>query len=228
MIWMLVVPFVTMSTFYIIFSFFFPIAIEQYPLYLISGLIPWFFISFSVQHGVYVMANNGNLIKKIAFPRFLLPLSITCSNAITYLISMLILIIAAYALNYPIMLKKIVFLPVLFLLTTLFCASLAMILGYLYVFYRDLGPISELFIFILFYATPIFYNLDMIAKELHPFIYLNPVAVFIDLHHSVFLNAYAISPLKLCIVLFWTVLFLYLAKLVYTHKNPIIADYSKS
>ncbi|MCI5071390.1 ABC transporter permease [bacterium] len=227
MLWMLLVPFVTMATFYVIFQFFMPMNIPHYPLYLISGLVPWFFISFSVNEGVYVMANNANLIKKIAFPRVLLPLSVTSTHALSYTISLLILIIFGLALGYPLAAHKLLLIPLLLIFQITFCACISIILGYLFAYYRDIGPIAELGVFILFYATPIFYTLDSMPKKLQLLAFLNPAIIYIDLHRFIFLPDLSFDQKKMLILVVWTSIMLILAKFVHKTKNPLIADYVK-
>ncbi|MCB0327904.1 MAG: ABC transporter permease, partial [Bdellovibrionales bacterium] len=149
--WMLLVPIVTMATFYFIFTKIFPIEVKNYPIYLLSGLAPWFFFSNGVTQNTTALSGNANLIRKTVFPKHLLILANLNSNFFSYIFS-LALISLYLIMSTGFQFRFFLYIPLslcFFAYSFFFSAPLS----YLYIKYRDIKPISDLFIFLLFYAT---------------------------------------------------------------------------
>ena len=83
--WMLITPLVQTGIFIFIFSSLFKVSIANYPLFLLSGLFPWSYLSNSLHDAANSILNNANLIKKTYFPREILPISNVITNLVTFL-----------------------------------------------------------------------------------------------------------------------------------------------
>ena len=88
--------------------------VENYTVFVCCGLIPWTFFSAAISRSSFTIVENGNIVKKVYFPREVLPLSVVTSEAINFIISTVIII--AFVLGYKIGLSKyLVFYPVVIL-----------------------------------------------------------------------------------------------------------------
>ena len=90
-LWSILNPLFLMVVFSIVFSFVAKIQIEKYPIFLLVGLIPWTFFSLSLSNTTHSIIDNANLIKKINFPRAVIPLSIILANLYNFLLSQIVL-----------------------------------------------------------------------------------------------------------------------------------------
>lgn len=186
-VWFLLVPVVTLGAFHVIFTRFFHFEIPNYVPFLFSGLIPWFYFSMSISQGIQAIADNANLVRKVAFPRVFLPLSVVITHGLTYLMSLCILI--GY-LAYKNELGSFTWttLPACILATFIIIFNLASTLSYSYVTFRDIKPIADLGLFLLFYATPVFYSLEQIPSNYLPYFQYNPICLLIEFHRMCFLG----------------------------------------
>lgn len=201
--WFLIIPFITLAALYTIFTFFFPMNVPNYAEYLLTGLIPWFFFSLSIGHGINSISGNANLVRKVAFQRLFLPASAALSNLLTYVISIFILVLFL-AVRHQLDLKALPLLPVAAIALVVLIFNLTSIFAYTFVLFRDVRPIVELGIFLLFYATPIFYSLHQVPQSYAWVYQINPVCLIIELHRSILVTyespiAYAL-PLTIWIV----------------------------
>ena len=87
---------------------------------------------------------------------------------------------------------------------TLFNLTLAVIVAYLFVFFRDIRPIVDMGTFVLFYGTPIFYKVDMVPTNWEWVFLANPLALFVELHRVVLLQGYeSVLPVSAGVLLWF-------------------------
>jgi len=167
---------------------------QNYTLLIFVGLVPWTCISSTINQSTTVIVANGNLIKKIYFPRLILPLSMTLTNFINMLLTEIIVFAAVLVLRpqAPITIAYL-FLPLVFLAVFLLSFSIAVLLSALTVYFRDLEHIFGIITMFWFYMTPIIYPLSLLTdKNLDPMLLtiykLNPTFGIIDSIHQIMLN----------------------------------------
>jgi lipopolysaccharide transport system permease protein len=164
-VWSLMNPLVMMAIYTVVFSVIFPQPEPDYAILLLAAYLPFFFFQTAVSFGVPTLVSNAGLIKKVYFPRELLPLSMTTASFVNFLVTMALLIpAAAYTregLNGWAMLALI---PVAasFLLAT---AGLVMLLAALNVYFRDVEFLSGVVLTVLFYLTPVVYTLSFVEER---------------------------------------------------------------
>lgn len=208
-LWTFLNPLLTMLIFYIVFSKIIKINIEQYPLFLLSALLPWTFFSSSLTDAAHSIINNANLVKKIYFPREILPLSYVLSNFINFLFSLAVLL--------PILivfraggLRFIYFLPAILILHLIFTIGLALFLSCANVYFRDVSHFLGIILMFWFYLTPVFYSLDMVPQNLRSIYILNPIASLITIYRNVLFEGKTPSAINLSIsVLIFTITLLF-------------------
>lgn len=167
---------------------------QNYTLLIFVGLVPWTCISSTINQSTTVIVANGNLIKKIYFPRLILPLSMTLTNFINMLLTEIIVFAAVLVLRpqAPITIAYL-FLPLVFLAVFLLSFSIAVLLSALTVYFRDLEHIFGIITMFWFYLTPIIYPVSLLTdKNLDPMLLtiykLNPAFGIIDSIHQIMMN----------------------------------------
>lgn len=185
-IWSLLNPLLMLIIYTIAFQFIIRLNVDNFPLFFIIGLLPWNFLVASMAMSVGTIVDNSPLIQKVYFPREILVLSIVISNLIQYIITLVILIPGMIYFNIPVT-EKIIIMPVLILIQTIFIIGLCYFFSLLYVFYRDMKHIVDVLLIVWFWLTPIVYPLDMVMNrpEIMPVYMLNPMAVLISSYRNI-------------------------------------------
>lgn len=190
--WSALKPLLLFAVMYMVFVHFlkFTDGTPQYPIVLLLGITLWAFFSEATSVGMQSIVGRGDILRKINFPKHIIILSAMTSSLISLLINMTVVIV--FALAAGVRFTGLAFIaPISILQLFILTFGCALILSTLYVKFRDIGHIWEVVAQILFYATPIFYPLTMVAgRELlgipvSQLIMLNPIAQTIqDVRHN--------------------------------------------
>lgn len=166
---------------------------RQYPVFVLVGIIPWRFFSGSLMSGSTSVVGNGNLIKKVYFPRALLPAASLLSELVNFLFGLVVLVIFLYAFDLGLT-RHALWLPLILLTQLVFTLGLAYLLSALTVFYRDVMMIMDVVLQAWFFLTPVFYSFETLFGEeaimfgLTPtqvMRWVNPMASIIDGYRTV-------------------------------------------
>lgn len=180
-LWSLVNPIAQMLIFTFVFSFVFRAGINNFPLFFLTGLLPWTLFSMSLTRSTTAFIENGNLIKKVYFPREIIPISIVVTNLINYLFEFIVLAVFLGVYGYFFL----PYLPVLLLaivLLLLFTTGLALLVSSAAVYFRDLQQLIGLLLMVWFYATAVIYPIDFLPERFRDLLfYLNPMNPLISL-----------------------------------------------
>jgi lipopolysaccharide transport system permease protein len=186
LLWSMANPLLMMIVYTIVFTALMPNDIPQFPLFILTALLAWNWCISSVIGGVHSITANAHLIKKVAFPRELLPLSVVLSNGVNFLLALVPLLLLATALGKPPSLYLLL-LPLVIVVQLVFLTGLALFFGALNVYFRDTESIIDVLMLAWFFLTPIFYNVDNLSQQYSRIIYiLNPMASFISLYRLIF------------------------------------------
>lgn len=161
--------------------------IPNYSVFLISALFPWFWFSGAVQQASSTLTGNAGLLKKVQFPRVILPLSAVLFNTVQFVLTIPILAIFVLVSGIDASANWAVGIPVLFALQLLLLVGLGMFLSSLSVFFRDLSPMLDVVMLLLFYMSAVIYPLERVPDNFRPILALNPVAPLVDAWRNVFL-----------------------------------------
>ena len=136
------------------------------PVFILAGLLPWNFFSGTVTVATHSFVSNAHLIKKVYFPREVLPLSVTLSNLVHFLVALPVFFIMALLMNVPgaeggSFFPVILWLPLIILVEAIFTLGVSLILATANVFYRDAGIITETLMMAWFFVTPIFWDYEV-------------------------------------------------------------------
>ncbi len=183
-LWTLMKPLLFFGVLYVVFSLIVRIGddVEHYPAMLISGIVLFFFFSESTNKGVTSVVDSENLVRKIHFPRMVIPLSSVLTNTFFLLLN-LIAVFVFFAIDRVEIRASWVQLPLLLILLFLFTTGVTMLLSVLYVPARDIKPIWEVASQALFYLTPVLYPISLVAEQnekLANLVMVNPIAAIIQ------------------------------------------------
>lgn len=162
-----------------------------YAIYLMAGFLAWTPFLEIVNRCLTIFIENGNTMKKIAFPRIVLPLICLGSAALSNLVFMIV-VVAAYLLMGHNPGWALLWYPVLFLVTGIFALACGLIFGILNVFVRDVQQIVAILLQFGFWMTPIVYQIGIIPESFRAWLMLNPMLWIVDGYHQVF--AYGQPP----------------------------------
>ena len=160
---------------------------ENYVVFLCAGLIPWTFFSTAISRSAFTIIENGNILKKVYFPREILPISVVTSETINFIISTVIIvgIVLANGIGFNIYMLCY---PIILLAQYLLTLGISFVLAGITVYFRDLQHLIGIALQLLFYATPIVYSADGIPANLSWVLNLNPMTYIIDAYRDIFYN----------------------------------------
>lgn len=184
-LWSFINPLLSVIIYAIVFHYIMRFNIENYLIYLIAGIIPWNFFTAAINSGMNSVIFNADIIKKVYFPRIILPISSVTSCLVNFLISCLIIIIFALFSDVGISIY-LLFLPIVALIQYILTLGFVFILSAVEIYVRDIEHIINFFIGMLFYVTPILYTTNYVPEQFSFILKINPLAYIIDAYHSIF------------------------------------------
>lgn len=184
-LWSFINPLLSVLIYAIVFHYIMRFNIENYLIYLIAGIIPWNFFTAAINSGMNSVIFNADIIKKVYFPRIILPISSVTSCLVNFLISCLIIVIFALFSDIGISIY-LLFLPIIALIQYVLTLGFVFILSAVEIYVRDIEHIINFFIGMLFYITPILYTTDYVPEKFSFLLKINPLAYIIDAYHSIF------------------------------------------
>ena len=191
--WAVLQPLAMMVIFTIIFSRFLNLESEQfpYPIFSYSALLFWTFFSTSISFGPNAMIRMAELIRKIYFPREIIPISSILAAFVDMMIASVIFFVMmiAYRVAFG---WSLLYIPLLLLIQITFTVGVVFILGSLNVFYRDVRHGIPFLVQLWMYATPIVFSMDVVPEKLrYWYVAVNPMASLIDSYRKVILHGVA-------------------------------------
>lgn len=221
--WSLLNPLIMLIVYTIAFKYIIRIRVEDFPIFFLCGFLPWTFLSLSLSMSVSSIKDNANLVKKVYFPREVLPLSVVLSNLVQFLLTFVILIPALLIFKIPLGLP-LVFLPLIILFQLAFVQGLAFLVSALNVFYSDIKHLLEVFLQIWFWLTPIIYPASFVPERFQSLYRLNPAVIFVETYRDVLLYHTVPGWVELTALLGIGLVFLFLGHMVFAGYNRKFAE----
>jgi len=182
--WTLLNPLLFMAIYTLVFSIYMRVAIPDYPLYLLSGLIPWTFVQGAIGQAITAILDGRTYVGKTLFPIELLVVVPVLSNGINFLLSLVLITALALALGvHPGW--SLLFLPVGIVVETLGILGFSFLCATVNVFYRDVQQLIGYALTALFFVTPIFYAASTVPPKFSFMVAYSPVAATIQIFQSV-------------------------------------------
>ena len=184
-LWTLMKPLLSFGVLYVVFSLIVRIGdgVDYYASMLISGIVLFFFFSESTNKGVTCVLDSEKLVRKIHFPRMVIPLSVVLTHTFFLLLNFVAVVVFFRIDGVQEIGWSWLELPVLLILLFLFTVGVTMVLSVLYVVARDLKPIWEVVSQALFYLTPVLFPISLVAEQderIAQLLMCNPLAVIIQ------------------------------------------------
>lgn len=220
-LWSFLVPFSLMLVFLMVFRFLMHLDIS--PTFLLTGLFPWTFFAFSISTVVASFTGNGDLIKKVRFPRELLPASVVLANLFNFVLSMLILLL--FDIRWT---PWLLLVPAVIVLQFLFTLGLALVVAAANVYYRDVKYLVEIGLNLWFYLTPIFYPLDLVQSKGKTLLYLfllNPMTGLTVMYRDFIYNGICPSRTLLIVTVALCLIVFCAGNLLFWRLKRNLADY---
>lgn len=183
-LWSYLNPILMLMVYSFVFTNIMKIQIDNYSMFLFTALIPWTFFITSISQGSLSTVANGSLMKKVYFPREIIPISSVTANAINFLISILIVLVSLMLFGVGLSYYVLLF-PLVLLVQYILILGITFITSSFTVYARDLEHIISVALMALFYATPIVYSLDMIPSQYKFIMNLNPMASIIQSYRDI-------------------------------------------
>lgn len=186
-LWLVINPILQMLVIGFIFTFFMKEPVEHYYYFLFIGLLVWNFFSLSLTKATPSIVYERALIKKAAFPRSVIPLSIVLSNFINFIVAFLLFLGLVTTLG-TFSLLAIPYLVVGIILLCVFISGMSLLTCTLNVRFRDVNFFVQALLLVWFYATPIIYSLTQIPRSLLWLWRFNPLTSIVQLFQHAFLG----------------------------------------
>lgn len=184
-IWSFLNPLLQLAVYALIFPIILKVQQENYVIFVCSALIPWTFFTTIVTQSTGVIIANGNILKKVYFPREILPISVVTSAAVNFLISTIIILVFVICYGMGIT-WHIVFYPLVLLIQYILSLGISFILSSVTVYFRDLEHFVGIAMMLLFYATPIVYSINTVDGIYAKLLKLNPMCHIVEAYRSIF------------------------------------------
>lgn len=194
-----------------------------YAIYLMSGLLAWTLFSEVLNRLLNVFIENGNLMKKVSFPRIALPAIVAGSQLINNILLFIAIAVIFLLLGHKLTINTLWLIP-LTLMLLLFSIGLGLILGTLNVFLRDIGQVVPIILQIWFWFTPIVYPENIIPERYQHLIQLNPIYHFTHAYHNLLIYGNAPSIENILTISIFSIIMLVLSFLLFRRASEEMVD----
>ncbi len=186
--WTLLNPLLFMGVYTLVFGVYLKVGIANFPLYLLSGLLPWNWFANALQTGTSAIVDGRMYVGKTVFPTEALLVVPVLSNLVNFLLSLPVFVVLSIVLHGHLGFALIA-LPLVIILQSVIIFSVVTLFATFNVLYRDMQQLVAYFVMLSFYLTPIFYATKSIPDAIRPFAKINPmVSLVTSYQHILFAN----------------------------------------
>ncbi len=207
-LWSIANPLAFAIVFFIAFKVVMRIKMEDYPLFLITGLFPWQWFSNAISSSpMLFLGGNASIIKKVNFPKSIVPLVVVLRDMIHFILSIPVIVLFLFIYHKLPFISWTYGIPLLLCIQFLMIYGISLIFSSINLFFRDMQKLVTILMTFIFYFTPIIYPEHMIPERYQYLIKFNPLAPLIINWKNLFLNgtldfAYLVISLGYGIVTF--------------------------
>ena len=177
--WTMLQPLATMTVLHIAFSSLFRFQVDNYPVYVLAGLLFWNFFSQSIVMSMNSLRSNASLIQKLPVPKAVFPIAAIGSGLINLTCALVPLLAILVATGHPLR-PALFFLPCAIAIATLFTVGAGLLLSPLAVFFMDVVELVGLLLQLLMFMTPIMYPMTIVPERWHWIVRYNPVRSILE------------------------------------------------
>jgi lipopolysaccharide transport system permease protein len=183
-LWALLLPIIQLMIFAFLFQRVVPLGIENYPVFVFTALLPWNWFSVSVLSAGNLFIVHRDLVRRPNFTPSTLALVAALTNLLTYLVALPIVFVLV-ALSGRAITWTVLLLPFIMLIQGTLIVGLSLFIATWNVFYHDVQQITGAAVMLLFYLTPVFYNLEHVGRQYRIVFTLNPMAVLVQSYRAI-------------------------------------------
>lgn len=183
--WTFLNPLFQLIVYTIVFSVIMKNGIDKFYLFLFVALVPWMFFSTSVSNGSKCIISQQDMVKKIYFPREVLPISFVLSQFFNMLFSFIVIFFVIIISGVGFSFKALCFLPLIMIIEFLLALGIAFLVSSVTVYFKDLEYILTIITMAWMYMTPIVYSQDMVPERFKSLYYLNPMTSIIIAYRDI-------------------------------------------
>jgi len=187
-LWSIANPLAFAMVFFIAFKVIMKVKMDNYTLFLITGLFPWQWFSNSIGLSPMIFLGNASIIKKVNFPRNAIPAAIILQDAIHFILSIPVIIFFMLIHHETPSLSWLYGIPILLFIQFQMTYGISLIISSINLFFRDLEKLVIIFMTFIFYFTPIIYPESMVPEKYKYLINLNPIAPLMISWRKLFLD----------------------------------------
>ncbi len=223
--WAVIKPLMMMLVFVVVFGLFVkvPTGDIPYSVFVYTGLLPWTFVSTIISIAAASLITNSPLLKKIYFPRLLIPLSSSITSLVDLAISLPLLFGLMVWFQVPFSWRVIV-VPILILLMFLLSFGIGLLMAALHVKYHDVGMLLPIMLQVWMYASPVIYPIELVSERWLPLYSLNPLVGMFQAFRWALLDAQSPTPLMLVSSIAWTLVILASGIIFFHFSEDTFAD----
>ena len=223
-LWTFINPLFQLIVYTVVFSFILKTTIERYYLYLFVALIPWIFFSSAITVGAASVVAQKDLVKKIYFPRMVIPISYVTSCFVNMLLCFIVVFAVVVCTGVGVNFLALLTLPVIMIVEYILALGMALLTSAVTVYFRDLEHILGIISMAWMYMTPVMYDKSIVPDRLLPIFNLNPMTHVIECYRSVLYNKEVPDLTSLLSALSLGVFFLLIGCLVFNKLQRHFAE----
>ncbi len=186
-LWVILNPIILYSVQSVVFRKILKIELPDYSLFLLGGLLPWIFITSTLEMSIPYLYNSHNLLRGFRINPFLLILCQVLDNFLNFLIAFVIILIPMMILTEN-QQSAFYYLPLPILVLLISIASISSLASLMNVFYRDTKFVLTFILNIMYFITPIFYPVEFVPTEYRWIIDMNPLFYLVEAFRSAVYN----------------------------------------
>jgi ABC-type polysaccharide/polyol phosphate export permease len=228
-LWWVIDPLLTMLVYVVLISIVLNVDIDAYPLFIFAAILPWKWFSSSIADAVTCVTTRERVIKQVAFPKIVLPMSVSVGGVASFVFG-LVPLVAMLVFLYPNHLSAwILLLPVIAAVQFVFTVGVAVLASALTVFYRDIGNVATHVLRLWFYLSPALYDAERATKHLQgqPLLVtiynLNPFVALFGSYRNVIYSGGPPAWDLLALVLAESFVLIVVAVLIFRRMEPAFA-----
>lgn len=222
--WTFLNPLLQLVVYTIVFSQIMRAGIEDYYLFLFVALIPWIFFNSSVSGGTTCIINQKDMVKKIYFPREILPIAHVTCQFVNMLLSLIVVFAVLIISGKGVSLSALVYMPLIMIAEYVLAISITMIVSALTVYLRDLEHIIVILTMAWQFLTPVMYSIDMVPENMRKVFNINPMTPIIVAYRDILYYKQAPELTTLLHGFLFSIVLLFVGWLIFGHMKKHFAE----
>ena len=183
--WSFIDPLIQLFVYTFLFTVIMPTGIPDFHICLFVALVPWLFFSACLTGGCMSIVGQQDMIKKIYFPREVLPISFVSAQFVNMLLSFVIVFVVLFVSGYGLNFKAILMFPLVVIMEYILALGITFLFSSITVYFRDMQQVLGALSLILMYASPIIYTLNLVPQQYRVYYMLNPMTRIIVAYRDI-------------------------------------------